>query len=181
MELDFSKIDNLGSSQKPASEPKEVNHSKPLKTAKKPAEGKKEPQAQALQRKANDRKKQLEDSAGILKEYQKNKRLTNEIVAEITKGIQQGADIHGLFLKAVEALALTTNDTLLYDNARQNLKTIYGIGLKETYALELEREDTQTRLERLTQALNDAARVEDKERLKNAIEAHQKHLKAIQA
>lgn len=181
MELDFSKIDNLGSSQKPASEPKEVNHSKPLKTAKKPAEGKKEPQAQALQRKANDRKKQLEDSAGILKEYQKNKRLTNEIVAEITKGIQQGADIHGLFLKAVEALALTTNDTLLYDNARQNLKTIYGIGLKETYALELEREDTQTRLERLTQALNDAVRVENKERLKNAIEAHQKHLKAIQA
>ena len=181
MELDFSKIDNLGSSQKPASEPKEVNHSKPLKTAKKPAEGKKEPQAQALQRKANDRKKQLEDSAGILKEYQKNKRLTNEIVAEITKGIQQGADIHGLFLKAVEALALTANDTLLYDNARQNLKTIYGIGLKETYTLELEREDTQTRLERLTQALNDAVRVEDKERLKNAIEAHQKHLKAIQA
>ena len=181
MELDFSKIDNLGNPQKPASEPKEVNHSKTLKTAKKPTEGKKEPQAQALQRKANDRKKQLEDSAGILKEYQKNKRLTNELVAEITKGIQQGADIHGLFLKAVEALALTTNDTLLYDNARQNLKTIYGIGLKETYALELEREDTQTRLERLTQALNDAVRVEDKERLKNAIEAHQKHLKAIQA
>lgn len=180
MELDFSKIDNLGNPQKSASDPKEANHSKPPKTAKKPAEGKKEPQAQALQRKANDRKKQLEDSAGILKEYQKNKRLTNEIVAEITKGIQQGADIHGLFLKAVEALALTTNDTLLYDNARQNLKTIYGIGLKETYALELEREDTKTRLERLTQALNDAVRAEDKERLKNAIEAHQKHLKVIQ-
>lgn len=178
MELDFSKIDNLGSPQKPASEPKGVNHGS---KAKKPVEGKKEPQAQALQRKANDRKKQLEDSAGILKEYQKNKRLTNELVAEITKGIQQGADIHGLFLKAVEALALTTNDTLLYDNARQNLKTIYGIGLKETYALELEREDTQTRLERLTQALNDAVRAEDKERLKNAIEAHHKHLKAIQA
>lgn len=181
MELDFSKIDNLGNPQKPASEPKEVNHSKTLKTAKKPTEGKKEPQAQALQRKANDRKKQLEDSAGILKEYQKNKRLTNELVAEITKGIQKGADIHGLFLKAVEALALTTNDTLLYDNARQNLKAIYGIGLKETYVLELEREDTQTRLERLTQALNDAVREEDKERLKNAIEAHHKHLKAIQA
>jgi len=181
MELDFSKIDSLGSPQKPASEPKEKNHSKTLKTTKKPAEGKIEPQAQALQRKADGRKKQLEDSARVLKEYQTNKRLTNELVAEITKGIQQGADIHGLFLKAVEALALTTNDTLLYDNARQNLKTIYGIGLKETHALELEREDTQTRLERLTQALNDAVRAEDKERLKNAIEAHQKHLKAIQA
>ena len=55
MELDFSKIDSLGSPQKPASEPKEKNHSKTLKTTKKPAEGKIEPQAQALQRKADDR------------------------------------------------------------------------------------------------------------------------------
>ena len=61
MELDFSKIDSLGSPQKPASEPKEKNHSKTLKTTKKPAEGKIEPQAQALQRKADGRKKQLED------------------------------------------------------------------------------------------------------------------------
>lgn len=181
MELDFSKLDSLGSPQKPASEPKEKNHSKHPKTAKTPAEGKREPQAQALQRKADNRRKQLEDSAGILKEYQNNKRLTNELVAEITKGLQQGADIHGLFLKAVEALALTTNDPLLYDNARQDLKTIYGIGLGETHALELERKDTQTRLERLTQALNEAVRVEDKERLKGAIKAHQKHLETIQA
>ena len=179
MDLDFSKIDSLGSPQKPANEFKATDNTNTPKTTKKPAEGK--PEAQNLQRKADGRKKQLEDSARVLKEYQTNKRLTNELVAEITKGIQQGADIHGLFLKAVEALALTTNDTLLYDNARQNLKTIYGIGLKETHALELEREDTQTRLERLTQALNDAVRAEDKERLKNAIEAHQKHLKAIQA
>ena len=85
MELDFSKIDSLGSPQKPASEPKEKNHSKTLKTTKKPAEGKIEPQAQALQRKADGRKKQLEDSARVLKEYQTNKRLTNELVAEITK------------------------------------------------------------------------------------------------
>ena len=55
MELDFSKIDSLVSPQKPASEPKEKNHSKTLKTTKKPAEGKIEPQAQALQRKADDR------------------------------------------------------------------------------------------------------------------------------
>ena len=55
MELDFSKIDSLGSPQKPASEPKEKNHSKTLKTTKKPAEGKIEPQAQALQRKADGR------------------------------------------------------------------------------------------------------------------------------
>ncbi|MGZ1011784.1 hypothetical protein ACXOT7_09100, partial [Streptococcus thermophilus] len=72
----------------------------------KPAEGKIEPQAQALQRKADNRQKQLEDSARVLKEYQNNKRLTNELVAELTKGLQQGIDIYDLFLKAVEALAL---------------------------------------------------------------------------
>lgn len=181
MELDFSKIDSLGSPQKPASEPKEVNSSKPLKTAKKPAEGKIEPRTQALQRKADNRHKQLEDSARVLKEYQKNKRLTTSIVAEINHGLQQGLDIYDLFLKAVEALALATNDTALYERIRDNLKAIYGIGLKEPRALELEKEDTQKRLERLLQALNNADRVEHKERLKNAITAHQKHLKTLQA
>lgn len=181
MELDFSKIDSLGSTYKPASEPKEVNSSKILKTTKKPTEGKIEPRTQALQRKADNRQQQLEDSARVLKEYQTNKRLTNRLVSEITKGIQQGIDVYDLFLKAVEALALATNDTALYERTRDNLKVIYGIGLKETRALELEKEDTQKRLERLTQALNNADRVEDKERIKNAITAHQKHLKALQA
>ncbi len=181
MELDFSKIDSLGSPQKPTSKPKEVNHSKHLKTDKTPLEGKIEPHTQALQRKADNRSKQLEDSARILKEYQNNKRLTNELVAEITKGLQQGIDIYDLFLKAIEALALATNDTALYKRTIDNLKTIYGIGLKETRAVELEKEDTQKRLERLLQALNNTDRVEDKERLKKAITAHQKHLKALQA
>lgn len=181
MDLDFSKIDSLGSPQKPTSKPKELSSSKTLKTAKKPAEGKIEPRTQALQRKADNRQKQLEDSARVLKEYQTNKRLTNGLVSEITKGIQQGADIYDLFLKAVEALAYATNDTALYERTRDHLKAIYGIGLKEPRALELEKEDTQKRLERLLQALNNADRVEDKERLKNAITAHQKHLKTLQA
>lgn len=181
MELDFSRIDSIGKPQKPASEPKEVNHSKPLKTDKTPLEGKIEPHTQALQRKADNRHKQLEDSARVLKEYQKNKRLTTELVTEITKGVQQGADIYDLFLKAVEALAYATNDKALHKRIRDNLKAIYGIGLKEPRALELEKEDTQKRLERLLQALNNTDRVEDKERLKKAITAHQKHLKALQA
>ena len=181
MDLDFSKIDSLGSPQKPANEPKEVNSSKTLKTAKKPAEGKIEPRTQALQRKADNRQKQLEDSARVLKEYQTNKRLTNGLVSEITKGIQQGADIYDLFLKAVEALAYATNDTALYERTRDNLKAIYGIGLKEPRALELEKEDTQKRLERLIKSLEEASDISDQLRLKRAIQAHQKHLKTLQA
>ena len=181
MELDFSKIDSLGSPQKPASKPKEVNHSKNLKTAKKPVEAKTEPRTQSLQRKADNRQKQLEDSSKVLKEYQKAKRLTTELVAEINKGVQQGIDIYDLFLKAVEALSLATNDKELHKRTRENLKAIYGIALKEPRAVELETEDTQRRLERLLQALNNADRVEDKERLKKAITAHQRHLKTLQA
>ncbi|MDU1788768.1 MAG: hypothetical protein E6792_01775 [Streptococcus thermophilus] len=180
MELDFSKIDSLGSPQKPTSKPKELNHSKTLKTAKKPAEGKIEPRTQALQRKADNRQKQLEDSARVLKEYQKNKRLTNELVAEITKGLQQGIDIYDLFLKAIEALALATNDTALYKRTIDNLKTIYGIGLKETRAVELEKEDTQKRLERLIESLEEASDISDQLRLKRAIQAHKKRLEALQ-
>ena len=181
MDLDFSKIDSLGSPQKPTSKPKELNHSKTLKTAKKPTEGKIEPRTQALQRKADNRQKQLEDSARVLKEYQTNKRLTTELVTEITKGVQQGTDIYDLFLKAVEALAYATNDKALYERTRDNLKVIYGIGLKKTRALELEKEDTQKRLERLIKSLEEASDISDQLRLKRAIQAHQKHLKTLQA
>lgn len=179
MDLDFSKLDSLGSPQKPADELLITDYTNIPKEQEKHVEAKPEPNTQALQRKADNRKKQLEDSAGILKEYQTHKRLTNRLVADITKGLQQGADIYDLFLKAVEALALTTNDTALYERSKQNIKTVYGIGLGETRALELERQDTQRRLERLTDAFKRADRVEDRERLKNAIEAHQKHLDTL--
>ena len=179
MDLDFSKIDSLGSPKKPADTSITTDYSELPRAPKKPAEGK--PEAQSLQRKADHRKQQLAISANVLKEYQTNKRLTNGLVSEITKGIQQGTDIYDLFLKAVEALAYATNDKALYERTKGNLKAIYGIGLKEPRTLELEKEDTQKRLERLLQALNNADRVEDKERLKNAITAHQKHLKTLQA
>lgn len=180
MELDFSKIDSLGSPQKPASEPKEVNHSKPLKTDKTPLEGKIEPHTQALQRKADNRHKQLEDSARILKEYQHNKRITNELVTEITKGLQQGIDIYDLFLKAVEALALTTNNHDLTARSKEAIQSIYGIGLKEPRALEIEKQETQKRLELLIESLEEASDISDQLRLKRAIHAHKKRLEALQ-
>ena len=179
MDLDFSKIDSLGSPQKPADTSITTDYSELPRAPKKPAESK--PEAQSLQRKADHRKQQLAISANVLKEYQTNKRLTNGLVTEITKGVQQGADIYDLFLKAVEALAYATNDKALHKRIRNNLKAIYGIGLKEPRTLELEKEDTQKRLERLLQALNNTDRVEDQLRLKRAIQAHQKHLKTLQA
>lgn len=181
MELDFSKIDSLGSTHKPASEPKEVNRNKTLKTAKKPAECKIEPQAQALQRKADNRHKQLEDSARVLKEYQNNKRLTNELITEINHGLQQGADIYDLFLKAVEGLALTTNDPNLIARSKEAIQSIYGVGLRKPRALEIEKQETQKRLKRLIESLEEASDISDQLRLKRAIQAHRKRLETLQA
>lgn len=181
MELDFSKIDSLGSPQKPASKPEKANHSKPLKTDKTPLEGKIEPHTKSLQRKADNRHKQLEDSARVLKEYQHNKRLTNELVAELTKGLQQGVDIYELFLKAIEALALTTNEPDLMARSKEAIQSVYGVGLKETRALELEIEETQKRLKRLIDSLEEASDISDQLRLKRAIQAHKKRLETLQS
>ena len=177
MDLDFSKIDSLGSPQKPANEPKELNHSKTLKTSKKPAEGK--PEAQSLQRKADHRKQQLAISANVLKEYQANKRLTTSIVAEINHGLQQGQGIYDLFLKAVEGLALTTNDPDLMARSKEAIQSVYGVGLREPRALEIEKQETQKRLKRLIESLEKASDISDQLRLKRAIQAHQKRLDSL--
>ena len=177
MKLDFSKIDSLGSPQKPANEFKATDHTNTPKTTKKPAEGKLE--AQSLQRKADHRKQQLAISADVLKEYQTNKKLTTRIVAEINHGLQQGQDIYDLFLKAVEGLALTTNDPDLMARSREAVQSVYGVGLRKPRAVEIEKQETQKRLKRLTESLEEASDISDQLRLKRAIQAHQKRLDSL--
>ena len=177
MKLDFSKIDSLGSPQRPANEFKATDHTNTPKTTKKPAEGKLE--AQSLQRKADHRKQQLAISADVLKEYQANKKLTTRIVAEINHGLQQGQDIYDLFLKAVEGLALTTNDPDLMARSREAVQSVYGVGLKKPRAVEIEKQETQKRLERLIESLEEASDISDQLRLKRAIQAHQKLLDSL--
>ena len=177
MKLDFSKIDSLGSPQKPANEFKATDHTNTPKTTKKPSEGKLE--AQSLQRKADQRKQQLAISADVLKEYQANKKLTTRIVAEINHGLQQGQDIYDLFLKAVEGLALTTNDPDLMARSREAVQSVYGVGLRKTRAVEIEKQETQKRLKRLTESLEEASNISDQLRLKRAIQAHQKRLDSL--
>lgn len=177
MDLDFSKIDSLGSPQKPANEFKATDNTNTPKTTKKPAEGK--PEAQSLQRKADHRKQQLAVSADVLKEYQANKKLTTSIVAEINHGLQQGEDIYDLFLKAVEGLALTTNDPDLMARSKEVIQSVYGVGLREPRALEIEKQETQKRLKRLIESLEEAGDISDQLRLKRAIQAHQKRLDSL--
>lgn len=104
MDLDFSKIDSLGSPQKPANEFKATDN---------------------------------------LKEYQANKKLTTSIVAEINHGLQQGEDIYDLFLKAVEGLALTTNDPNLIARSREAIQSVYADVDLHIFGFEMGMEYTQ--------------------------------------
>ncbi|MGV3089504.1 hypothetical protein ACEE80_10285 [Streptococcus suis] len=177
MELDFSKIDSIGSPKKPADTSITTDYSELPRAPKKPAESK--PEAQSLQRKADHRKQQLAISADVLKEYQVNKRLTTSIVADINHGLQQGQDIYDLFLKAVEGLALTTNDPDLMTRSKEAIQSVYGVGLRKPRAVEIEKQETQKRLKRLIESLEEASDISDQLRLKRAIQAHQKRLDSL--
>lgn len=177
MELDFSKIDSIGSPQEPTDKSIKIDYSELPRVPKKPAESK--PEAQSLQRKADHRKQQLKISADVLKEYQANKKLTTSIVAEINHGLQQGQDIYDLFLKAVEGLALTTHDPDLMARSKEAIQLVYGVGLRKPRAVEIEKQETQKRMKRLTESLEETSNIPDQLRLKRAIQAHQKRLDSL--
>lgn len=179
MELDFSKLDGLGSPEKPVEAPKKAKGAIISKTQEERLERELEGKKSKLQRKADQKKEQLEKSAHVFKEYQKNKRLSGELMATITKGAKKGEDIYKLFLKAIEALSLLNNDRMFYENNRHAIKVVYGIGLGESEPLRLEMEDTQNRLERLLEGLERADREEDRERIKTAVEAHRARLETL--
>lgn len=157
MELDFSKIKDLKADAK----------KKDLAKDKKQANS-----TPTLQKVADRKKAQLEESAKVLKDYQKNKLLAGNLIAEINKGMLEGADIYSLLLKAIEALSLTVNEKTLYSNCVDNLTSIYGVGLHNEAPLKMKLENAQERLERLTEALDRTNDTIEQKRIKNAVEAH---------
>ena len=95
----------------------------------------------------------LERLAGTYKEHQENIRRAGQLGAEINKGIQAGEPIY--------------------------LQTIYGI-LEEPAAIEIERQEVEQRLKRLMAAYEQDQPAGAKQRIKNAIKAHQEKLEKLQ-
>lgn len=71
MELDFSKLDGLGSPEKPVEAPKKAKGAIISKKQEERLERELEGKNSKLQRKADQKKEQLEKSAHVFKEYQK--------------------------------------------------------------------------------------------------------------
>lgn len=117
--------------------------------------------------------------AGAYKEHQENIKRAGQLRAEINKGIQAGEPIYKVLLKAIECISLMTGDKLFYDMNKSNLQTIYGI-LGEPAAIEIERQEVEQRLKRLMAAYEQEQPADAKQRIKNAIKAHQEKLEKLQ-
>lgn len=74
-----------------------------------------------LQRMANANKHNNERAAEVYAAYQENIRRANMIKSEIVTGLQSGADPTLLLLKAVEAIARMTDDTVFEKTVRRTL------------------------------------------------------------
>lgn len=107
MQLDFSKFDKLFSTNTEAA----------------PAE-QQETESGGLQRKADERKHEIDEAARVYREYQRNIKASAQLQAEIYKGVNAGADIKPLFLKACEAIALMTANTAFYSHIEEGTRAV---------------------------------------------------------
>jgi len=125
-----------------------------------------------LQRKIDKRQGEKAEITAIFKEYQENTKATGILRADILKGIAAGENIYKLFLLAAEAIARTTNEPGFYSMVEKNLLAVYGEGLGEPGAVEVELAQVQGRLTKLMAAEAQADNEDAAQRIRKAIEAH---------
>lgn len=104
--------------------------------------------------------------------YQEAIRRSEGLRAEITKGILQGEAVYNLLLKAIECISLMTGETLFYNQNREQIKAIYGVGLLETVPLEIELDEVRRRLAMLTRPELEKEPSESRERIRQAVKRH---------
>ena len=111
--------------------------------------------------------------AAIYKHQQENIQAAGQHTTEMLKGIKQGENIYNLFLQAVNIIGLMTGDTVIHNQAAEDIKSIYGVGLLERQPLELELSEIRQRLEKLSAAIERKGEPDDSlRRIYNAITQH---------
>lgn len=134
----------------------------------------------ALQIKVDRKKDDIMRCREVYKQYQQNISKSGQLLTEIRKGILSGKNIYILFLLAIQAISLMTSNQMFYYEVEKNIQVIYGRGLQEPSALELELVETQNRLNKLNDAL---AREQDSDcltRIGMAVEEHKRSIFELQ-
>lgn len=175
MNLDFSRLNELakGSALMDFKDETEIH-----KIAQKgPVEAEKTPNK--LQIQADQKKAEIERNKAIYDEYQENTQTAQTTMNKITLGVKQGENIYSLFLEAVKVIALMTHDKAFDEQINDDIRAIYGIGLQEHQALEIELTDTKRRLESLQEAKPNTTHDESR-RIDTAIKAHKKRINQLE-
>jgi len=153
----------------------------PEKPVKRLVEGLESQQAKQLHleavREQEERKRTLE----IYREYQQNIKTSSQLQTEILKGARAGEDIYSLFLKACKAISLMTSNTVFYSQLEGDIRAIYGRGLQEAPAIDIELEQVVQRYIKLLEALEREPDGDSKDRIKQAIKAHENRIRELEA
>ena len=133
-----------------------------------------------LQREADRRKAEREQYQRANTAYQEAIRNAGTLRSDIIRGIQQGEDPRPLLMIACECIALQTGDSTFFNQAEENIRSIYGYALGNPYPLQQELSDTRERLDRIIQAEAQAEEGAQKRRLQGAIREHRKKIQQIE-
>ena len=182
LNLDFSGLDSitLQTVRKDFKEPFKVEGVKmPIEDETSPEQANLSPQQELvggvaltrLDRAKEDHQHTLE----MYKGYQNNIKQAGQLQTELTKGARAGEPAYTLLLKAIKAISLMTGNKTFYSQIYKDIKAIYGEGLKEQIPLEWELDEVKERLANMREAIErETTEADSKERIKKAIEAHEK-------
>lgn len=115
----------------------------------------------------------------VYKEHQENIHKVGQINKEILKGLQSGENLAILFLKAVKAMTLCTGNKAEYGIIESTLLAVYGTGLHDKEVVLISIDAIQSRLDRLKKALAEVDNSNERSRIEQAIQAHQKQLERL--
>jgi hypothetical protein len=191
MELDLTRLNSLAfldfagkkeAPKKPSDERKSEGEYKTPIEPKKPLELNTEglEGIRQLQREADQKKREIDRSLAIYREYQQNIKTSSQLQTELLKGARAGEDIYSLFLKAVKAISLMTSDNLFYNQLEGDIRAIYGIGLQEAPAIDIELQQVTERYIKLLEALEREPDGDSKDRIKQAIKAHENRIRELE-
>ena len=124
--------------------------------------------------------RERERTAEVYRTYQDNIRKSGQLQTDILKGLKAGEDIYSLFLKAVDAIGCMTSNRVFRSQIEEDLKSIYGRGLREPAPLKLELEQTRERLKRLLEAQEREPDQDSQRRIGAAITAHKNRIAELE-
>lgn len=129
-----------------------------------------------------ERRTEAEERAlAICKEKQEAIAQSEAARTSILKGLQAGVSPTRLLLIATDCIGKITGDSVFSSQSRADILTVYGKGLMQPEALQIELEGLQARIAMLTRPELDAEPEDSKRRIQAAIRAHRKREAEIMA